>query len=288
MNPQLAAGGGSASPSSTHPRPGSTPPRPESVGSQGGGSGQMAGGTNGAAAITPELIQILQELLQKAQQPGADQGQITQAVMQQLQQQLPPELVMSVLQQASGLQVPQTMPNPTHHPASGLAQGPSAAGYPAPSPGPFSQSPRPGTSPLGYQSPLTQHSPTWNGMATASQPFGSNRMQQMGNGLPRTPQLSPADMMMRLQLENQQRTGLAPGMNRSQGFMGAGPNHMQAQPAFPRAAIPNGSAGLLAGMSSAQLGPSQLAGLLRGQQARAMRPEVSQQLLQMQVSSPTS
>ncbi len=255
----------------------------------GHGMGQPGSAAN--PAITPELISALQQLLQQAQQPGADQAQITQAVMQQLQQQLPPDMVMSVLQQASGLQSPQVQPDLAKLSGSAMAHSAFNGAPRGPSPGSFSPTPRMGTSPSNFRSPLAQGPPSWPSNPTAPQLFGAQRptpspapgMGQTG-GLPRPGQLSPAEMMMRLQLGKQQRSGPGFGASRPQGILGMPPGNLGARPGLPINGLPITSAGLLG--SSSAMGPEQVASLLQGQQARAARPDLAQmlQMQQLQVS----
>ena len=266
----------------------STLPQPESTG--GPATMPAASADVSKAAITPELLASLQELLQKAQQPGADVVQITQAVMQRLQQQLPPDLVMSVLQQASGLQFdlphPTSVPAqtlPAHSPGLNLAGSASLNSFRVPSPGTFHQS----TSPHPFPASNAQNSQLWNGMPLGPQSMGFQRPSSVGNGVSQaggvaqSPQLSPADMMMRLQLENQQRNLLGPGMSRPQG-PGALPNHLAGRPGFATSGIPNRPAGFMPGINPAQGSADHLSAYLQSPQARAMRPE-SQQMLQFQV-----
>ena len=262
---------------------------PASTGAAQQGTGHTFPQAN--SVVTPELIAVLQELLQKAQQPGADQGQITQAVMQQLQQQLPPDMVMSVLQQASGLQSPQVQPDLANLSGSAMAHSASNGGFRGPSMGGLPVGSRMGTSPQGAQSPLTQASNAWNSNPPASQPFGPQRTASAGgmgqtSGLPRPGQLSPAEMMMRLQLEKQQRGDLGAGLNRPQDILGM-PGNLGSRSGMPVNGMPAASAGLLGAMSSSALGPEQIASLLQNQQARGVRPDLAQmlQLQQMQVSS---
>ena len=92
--------------------------------------------------------------------------------------------------------------------------------------------------------------------------------------------------MMRLQLENQQRNGLATGPSRPQALLSAASAHLGPRPALPLAnGLPAGSGGLLPGMSSAQMSAEQMAGLLQGHAAKGPRSDLAQllQLQQLQV-----